>query len=345
MDPPKWDVKKMTEMEKVFARGRVYGMYECGKSYREIEELTGMPFATASQCVKRIRESGSCDRKQGSGRPPILTAREKRYIERMIENDRFVSICKIQEDLGLYRVSHDTINRFINKDLGFQSRYSVAKPFVNETNADKRLEFARMYVDKPPEFWHRYGFSDESIFDLINRFRERVWVRSGERFDTKCTHATVKHSKGVMVWGGFCASGVTKLVRIEGTVNAEAYINIMNTAMLPSFRLLFGRRRWIFQQDNAPAHKAEIVTQWFEDRGVTILDWPPQSPDLNPIENLWAILDYRLRERRPRNEEELFQQLENAWNLLEPELLVSLVESMPNRLKECIDREGYQTSY
>jgi hypothetical protein len=132
--------------------------------------------------------------------------------------------------------SHDTTNRFIKEELGYHCIYSVAKPFVNEINATKRLEVANAYVDMPPEFWHRYGLSDESIFDLINRYRERVWVRSGERFDTRCTHATMKHSKGVMVWGGFCASGVTKLVWIEGTIDSQEYINIMNTAMLPSFR-------------------------------------------------------------------------------------------------------------
>lgn len=104
MDPPKWDVATMTQLEKAFTRGHVYGMYECGKSYRDIANLTGMSYEAARDCVKRIRESGSCERKEGSGRPPILTERDKRHIARIIENERFVSIYKIQEDLDLYLV-------------------------------------------------------------------------------------------------------------------------------------------------------------------------------------------------------------------------------------------------
>lgn len=77
--------------------------------------------------------------------------------------------------------------------------------------------------------------------------------------------------------------------------------------MIPSARQLFPQRDWIFQQDNDPKHTAKKNKKYLHNKSVKILTWPSQSPDLNPIENLWAILDKRLKDRKPQNEEELFE--------------------------------------
>ncbi len=75
--------------------------------------------------------------------------------------------------------------------------------------------------------------------------------------------------------------------------------------MLPSADKLYGDADFIFQQDLAPAHTAKGTKSWFNDHGITVLDWPANSPDLNPIENLWGIVKRKMRDTRPNNADDL----------------------------------------
>ncbi len=83
--------------------------------------------------------------------------------------------------------------------------------------------------------------------------------------------------------------------------------------MLPSSDKLYGDADFIFQQDLAPAHTAKCTKSWFIDHGVTVLDWPANSPDLNPIEHLWGIVKRKLRDTRPDNADELKTAIIATW--------------------------------
>jgi hypothetical protein len=114
------------------------------------------------------------------------------------------------------------------------------------------------------------------------------------------------------VWGGFSASGVGNLRRIEGILTAEKYIDVLESDMLASADMLFGRVNWTFQQDNDPKHTVKVTKVWFEANEVPILTWPAQSPGLNPIENLWSILDRLCSNKVVNNEQQLFNYLNEA---------------------------------
>ena len=131
----------------------------------------------------------------------------------------------------------------------------------------------------------------------------------------------------------------------KGIMRATDYKQILIHHMIPSANDLFSNNNWIFQHDNDPKHTAVIVTKYLQNNGINVLKWPSQSPDLNPIENLWAILDRSLSDRIPSNESELYAQLLQEWNKISPVILHSLIKSMPQRCQAVIDSQGYPTKY
>ncbi len=102
---------------------------------------------------------------------------------------------------------------------------------------------------------------------------------------------------------------------------------------------------YIFQHDNAPIHTAGLVQRYLSRCGVTVMKWPPQSPDLNPIENLWFILDHILKERSPSNDDELFDVLSEGWKTIQSELLQKFIASMPQRMALVIQSNGMPIRY
>ncbi len=98
--------------------------------------------------------------------------------------------------------------------------------------------------------------------------------------------------------------------------------------MLPSADKLYGDADFIFQQDLAPAHTAKGTKSWFNDHGVTVLDWPANSPDLNPIENLWGIVKRKMRDTRPNNADELKATVKETWASIPPQQCHKLITSI-----------------
>lgn len=114
----------------------------------------------------------------------------------------------------------------------------------------------------------------------------------------------------------------------------------------------------IFMQDNASTHTAQLVQEWLcnwaQDNGIELMDWPPYSPDLNPIENLWKLLKEKICERYPelsdmpknnKSKDLLIWAAIGVWEDFEEELLQHLIESMKRRLQAVIDADGWYTKY
>ncbi len=132
---------------------------------------------------------------------------------------------------------------------------------------------------------------------------------------------------------------------LKSTVNAAIYQEILERFMLPSADKLYGDADLIFQQDLAPAHTAKGTKSWFNDHGVTVLDWPANSPDLNPIENLWGIIKRKMRDTRPNNADDLKAAIKATWASITPEQCHRLITSMPRHIDAVIHAKGGPTKY
>ncbi|UYV67935.1 hypothetical protein LAZ67_5002542, partial [Cordylochernes scorpioides] len=243
-------------------------------------------------------------------------------------------------------LDHSISTRTISRRLvanGLHSCRPLRRLPLTPPNRRQRLEWCRARSTWMTE-WHRVVFSDESRFCLsIDSRRVRVWRRRGERSNPAAIveRPTVRQ-RGIMFWGAIAYDSRSPLLRIQGTMTAQRYVDdVLRPVTLP---YLQGVPNALYQQDNARPHTARISQQALQD--VQMLPWPPHSPDLSPIEHVWDIIGRRLHALpQPRSEDELWQMVEREWRAFPQDAIRTLIDSLPRRVAACIAVREYRQSW
>lgn len=262
----------------------------------------------------------------------------------IVKEDRQQSLEEITEKFNTsltISTSTSTIRRTLHEN-GFFGRAGLRKPLVSEKNRQKRLKWCTERKDWNEE-WKLVIWSDESRYLIFqNDHQHHVWRRPHEKYDVDCLIPTVKGSRGVMVWGCFTQNMLGPLIEVEGKITGQKYLEILQETLPPFLESMSASSVHLFQDDNASVHRVNEVSQWKQQNSISSLEWPAQSPDLNPIEHLWDVLERRMHKRRnkPKNKEELMDALMEEWVKIEPEILKNLVESMPRRIQAVIEAKG-----
>jgi len=149
---------------------------------------------------------------------------------------------------------------------------------------------------------------------------------------------------GIGIWGCISFFGVGCCKIYNGTIDTERYIDVIDNEVVPSSQLWFGDESdWYFQQDNARPHVAKATIQAFERLKVQLLDWPASSPDLNPIENMWSLIDKDLKKEDLASLDTVdkfrtkLRQLFLDFNV---DYCKNLIRSMPERIEKCLAAKG-----
>ena len=275
------------------------------------------------------------------------TPRQLRAIELAVRRSPTKSSLKLQQELqsiGL-NLGASTLRRYL-KNMGLFSRFAVKKPLLTKRHKRLRLQFAKKYVKMDANFWRHVLFTDETKIATCNDSqRLRIRRKIGEQFNiiTPC----VKYPMSVMLWGSFAANGVGQIRFLEKgeTCNSAWYLKVLDKQVKSSAKFLFQESEFYLQDDGAPCHRSKIVKEFITKQQWKTLDWPPQSPDLNPIENLWFLL--KMIWKQPvTNVTSLRARIIFVWyHNIDSGLLERLALSMSDRLRAVIKARGGPTKY
>lgn len=317
-----------------------------GLSYNKIAKKYKKSKATIQTVIRKFKNHQTIENMPRTGRPRKTSLRDDNRIIKEIKKEPTLSSKNIKEMCNL-DVSVSTIQRRI-RAAGFYGSHMKKKPFISEKNRHRRLQFAKKYVSKPLDFWKTIIWSDETKFELKNRKkRPKVWKRRGNQLDRKTIQTTIKHGGGnIMLWGCFSYGCVGNLVLIDEKLTGTKYVDILENNLPPSVEKMGLEGSFTFQQDNDPKHTSRVAQNYFVENNIQTLEWPAQSPDINPIENLWNYLDDKINRLKYGSKKmDFYKACLNAWNDIPNDLLQNLVKSIPKRLQDIIAAKGYHTKY
>lgn len=332
----------------------IYYNHQLGKSVKELSEMFSVTRKTIYNVINRAENEGRLEPKRGGGPKPKITERAERLLIRKINRNPQISTRtlarELEEECGVV-VSHETVRQAILKNK-YSSRAARKKPLLSSANVDKRLSFAVMNVSLAADYWDDVIFCDETKMMLYyNDGPSRVWRKPLTSLENRNIIPTVKFGKmSVMIWGCISSEGVGDLAFIETTMDAQKYLDILKRNLVSSARK-FGfirdnKPQFKFYQDNDPKHKSHIVRMWLLYNCGKVIDTPPQSPDLNPIENLWVHLKKNVAKRQPKNMTALKSAILEEWQMIPSNYdLKKLIHSMKKRLQCVVDAKGGHTKY
>jgi transposase len=323
-----------------------------GLSYCAISFQLGIPRTTISDIWNRYKETGDVEDKPRRGRPTILTDRGERNAIRILNQVQNGTAAAVGRDLRAregFNISDQTVRRVFRKH-GLTACIKRKKPLLRKTHRNKHLAWAKAHKDWAVEDWAKVIWSDESKFNLFGSDgRKYCWRKSGEALKTQHIQPTVKHGGGsVMIWGCMTWKGIGNITNIEGTMNSEMYRNILKAELLDTYEWQeLDPEEYVFQQDNDPKHTSRLLKDWFAEQDFEVMDWPAQSPDLNPIEHLWDEMERRLRNsgENPTSKEDLFKKLLAVWEKIDVETVRKLICTMPQRIADVIQAKGGYTRW
>lgn len=332
---------------------RIVELFCAGKRSGEIFAALahlGVTKRQVQRTLKRYKESGAVEKRHRGGPKPSATCKANvlKVKKRLRRNPR-LSIRKLAKNLDIGRSSCQRILKGIlhTKPFKIQKVHGLT-----ENQKKVRLERVKSLKKRTAHSeLPNVVFSDEKIFTIeqsVNKQNDRVWLPNKQGKNSALLQATrTQAAASVMVWGGVTATGRTPLVFLPRGVKVNGMVyreEVLEGCLKPWATKHFKGAPYTFQQDSAPSHTARATQDWLRRNApgfITSAEWPPHSPDLNPLDFcIWGLLESKVCASRHTTVEGLKASLVREWKRLPQEVVRASCEAFETRLSAVIKARG-----
>jgi len=323
---------------------------DTGMSQHEISRKLNVSRRCVRQTIRKFNELHTTATKPGAGRRSKVTRRQKRAIKLQQLRDDTLSLNDLvryaQTSLNL-NISRQTVSRILY-EFGLVSYVAPRKPQITHQQRRYRLFWCYKHLTWTETDWSNVIFSDEANFEIVNR-NNRIYIRRfrndlkrHERFQPR-----VHRGGGLGIWSYITYNDLGPLVFFDGRLNSDKYIEILENNLPTAFEKFPPEQssKILYQQDNARPHTSAKTSKYFKKKRVKLIPWPPRSPDLNIIENIWSMVDEKLLKYSINNTTQLKEALKIVWAEISKDVIRKLFQSMPTRLRQVINRKGFACCY
>ncbi|CAF1312566.1 unnamed protein product [Rotaria sordida] len=308
------------------------------RSAPAIHHETNIPLRTIYYNINKLKQTNSLKHRGGNGRPRVLSAIEKKAIGQYIRRNNEITVNEIKEKLSTTyhsSVSATTIRRHLH-EYGYRNVLPKSTRMLTSDDKKRRVQWAKQHKN---DNFTRTIFTDEASFQLF-----RNTVRRWSKHPNDEYKRIPKNRQKVHVWGAVSVKGVLTCHTFRCNLDGPYYVHILKNFLLPAARRQF-HWNWRLQQDNDPKHRSNICKQFIRKNVPELLDWPSNSPDVNPIENIWSIVKRKVEKRKPKNTDELELFLAEEFKNTDINVVKNCVMSMKNRCLSLISSKGERIKY
>ncbi|XP_011270735.1 hypothetical protein CAOG_09047 [Capsaspora owczarzaki ATCC 30864] len=339
------------QIERRERRQAVLDLLRQGATHPEIAAQSGLSLRSIRRIIQQCPTGVAREDAPRSGRPKLLDDRDRRRLARLVSSTPGITSGAAAAALTLKDGRHPSSSTVQNElhAMKYVNALRVTKLKLTRKDRQKRLKFCRDHASWTVAQWRTVIFSDEAFIKIhSSSHRGRVWRKRGERLAPGMVKETLQQGGSrIHIWSAVSRRGCFPLIPIEGNLGAHQYAKLLDTHFWKGLDKLGIGSNFIYQQDNAPARTSKVVEEWLELHQVNVLPWPPYSPDLNPIENMWSFIQRGvLAQYHPSNQAELWRDMQK-WSEehVTPAYCRKLIDSMPTRIQACIKAKGGHIDY
>ena len=327
------------------------GLLEGGCTQRYVANYLNVSQSVVSRAWTRYQAFGTPTRRHAGGRQWATTQREDSFLILQARRNRFQRAPFLRSQLinatGT-RISAQTVRNRLHM-VNLHSRRPCVRIPLTRAHCRRRFQWAQGHVNWTINDWTPVLFTDESRFCVeYTDGRARVWRLPGERYQDACIYRRDRYGGGsVMVWAGISMGGKTDLYILrQGALNGMRYRDEILDVYVRPYAGAVGDG-FVLMDDNAPPHRARVVDDYLEQETIERMEWPAQSPDLNPIEHCWDMLQVAIgnRQHQPTTVQELENALFQEWNNIGQNQVQRLITSMRRQCRAVVIARGSNTSY